>query len=114
MCSLILVENENKIITGAQTSLIKQRYFVYHKMFRLWKAIYYCKHCIRKNKLSRNLRRWIKVSLAWVNSILALQEILLKTSNWTSNWAKIICIGKYMPSNTLFQEINASSRLHGF
>ena len=30
MCSLILVENQNKITTGAQTSLIKQRYFVYH------------------------------------------------------------------------------------
>ena len=51
MCSLILAENQNKTIAGAQTSLIKQRYFVYPKTFRPWKAIYYCKHSIRKNKL---------------------------------------------------------------
>ena len=69
ICSLILAENQNKIITGAQTSLIKQRYFVYHKIFRPWKALYYCKHSIRKNKLSSNFRCWIKASLAWVNSI---------------------------------------------
>ena len=69
ICSLILAKNQQKKITGAQTSLIKQRYFVYHKTFRPWKALYYCKHSIRKNKLSSNFSRWIKASLAWVNSI---------------------------------------------